>query len=106
MEKTFIDICYELKVSEKLIHVVEDKYLTYFSSQCIHMKPVLLQIIATEFIEASCRFVNKILYRKIKINSDNYLYKTAQRMSAKYLKKRNKTMDITDMNINENNEGT
>lgn len=42
MEKTFTNICYVSKLSEKLAHVLEDKYLAFFPDQCIHLKEVLL----------------------------------------------------------------
>lgn len=90
MEKTFPNICYESKLSEKLAHVLEDKYLTYFSEQCTHLK-VLLQIIAVEFIQISCTFINNILSRKTEIHSDNFLYNTAKRLSTKYVKKRSES---------------
>ena len=58
-----------------------------------YLKTVLFTTIACEFIKAWCAFINKILCRKIQINSDNYMYNAASRMSRKYMKKASKNKE-------------
>lgn len=91
LERTFMNICYEPKLSEKLTHILEEKYLMSFPIYCTHFKTVLLNSIVTQFIKISCTFINNILCRKTDIHSNNYLYNTAKRLSTKYIKKCSET---------------
>lgn len=94
IEKTFSDICYEIKVAEKVIKILENGELLPCLSQCAHLQTVLFATISYEFIKTWCAFINKILCRKTEINdSDNYIYNAAKRMSKKYMKKRSENKD-------------
>lgn len=99
MEKTFVNICYEIKISEKLIDVTEAKYVSSCPFQCTDLKKVLLKIIAEEFLQTSCTIINKILCRKLEIISDNYIYNIAKKMSMKYAKKESERKYVTKTTI-------
>lgn len=90
IERRFPDICYETRIAEKVKSMLEEdeEYLPCLShNQCTHLKTILFTTIAYEFNKAWCIFVNKILYRKIEIHNDNYIFNAAKRMSKKYMKK-------------------
>lgn len=85
----FPDICDELNIVKKVtVLLEEEEYVCPLPclSQCTHLKTILLPTIASEFVKAWCTFMNKIIYRKIEINSNNYMYELAKRMSNKYIK--------------------
>jgi len=60
------------------------------------IKTVLLHKTVEEFIELFCTLINNILYRKVEIESDNFIYNAAKRLSIKYIikdsGKKNKNM--------------
>lgn len=87
MEIKFTDICHETKISEKLAKIVEAECFLPCSIQCTHLRVVLISTLVQEFIKTWCLFINRILQRKIEIQSCNFIYNTAQRMSTKYIKK-------------------
>lgn len=88
LEIKFIEICCEPKVAEKTQKILqEEQYLLPLLSQCTHLTTILFTSIAHEFIKTWCTFINNILCKKTIIESDNYMYNIAKRMSTKYTKK-------------------
>lgn len=91
LELQFTEICYEVKLLEKTMKILEDRCFLSCSLQCTHLKEAAIKITAEEFIKAWCKFINNILCRKINIDSENFMYKIAKRLSTKYIKKTNDT---------------
>lgn len=88
LEKECTNICHETKIVEKLSNILDANCYLSFMSQCTHLRTILLETTASEFIKAWCPFMNNIMCKKIQITqSDNYMYKAAERMSLRYTKK-------------------
>jgi len=63
------------------------------------IKTVLLHKTVEEFIELFCTLINNILYRKVEIESDNFIYNAAKRLSIKYIIKDRKKKQKYDSYI-------
>lgn len=90
LELKFIEICHARKITQVIEKYLEEQqHLLLLSSQCKHLTTALFKIIAKEFVTAWCKYINDILCRRVTIETTNYMYKQAQRMSLKYTKKKN-----------------
>lgn len=87
LELQFPEICHEIKILEKTTKILENQCFLTCSVNCTHLREILILTTAEEFLKAWCRFINNILCRKINVQSNNFMYKIAMRMSHKYVKK-------------------
>lgn len=60
LELQFTEICYEVKLLEETMKILEDRCFLTCPLQCTHLKEAIVQITAQEFMKAWCKFINNI----------------------------------------------
>lgn len=88
LELAFNEICCKPKITQVIqTFLEEDQHLLLFSLQCKPLRTIIFKTVAREFVTVWCKYINDILFKKVAIQSTNYMYKAAQKMSLKYTKK-------------------
>lgn len=92
VENTMPDICYKVKIKEKIVQIVKSKIT--FNMHCSNTIDIIAHKLAENFLFKWCIYMNKILNGSITDVGSNFIASEAQKCASRYCRKKKKYVKV------------